>query len=171
MSQQKIKRRTRKIILKNALPADKSLLTEAEIKEVILRIKTRLWPTLKQRKAPRSCRKCRLIRFCKIIEPNLICPWPNKKRRLMKEETKEPTLKICIVTSGKTGIEDKGETFVVLKGEELIERFKNILNKLGRKRAIKFALSHGEIVDEPKDSAELILGEETVCWDLMPRSE
>lgn len=86
----------------------------------------------------------------------------------MKEKQKESTLKIYIITTGESGPQDKREVLVELKSEELIDRFKNVLNKQGKKRAIKFVLSKGKILNQPKDSAELILTEDTVHWDLMP---
>lgn len=85
----------------------------------------------------------------------------------MKEEQKESSLKIYIVTTGESGSEDKKEVLVELKSEELIERFKRVLDKQGKKRAIKFALSKGKILDKSSDSAQLILTEDSISWDLM----
>lgn len=169
MAIREIKRRTRKIILKkSALAVDNAGFSDEDIATLILRIKTSLWPILRQRKAPKHCGKCRLIRFCKIIKQDLICPWPNMNReKFMKEEQKELSLKIYIVTAGESGSEDKKEVLVELKSEKLIERFKRVLDKQGKKRAIKFAMSKGEILDEPRDSAQLILTEDSVSWDLM----
>ena len=86
----------------------------------------------------------------------------------MNEEQKESSLKIFITTHGESNAEEKKEVLVMLKGEGLIEKFKRVLNTQGKKRAIKFALSKGEVLNQPKDIAELILSEDAVCWDLMP---
>jgi hypothetical protein len=78
----------------------------------------------------------------------------------MKEEQKESVLKIHINTNSQN-------TFVALKGDELIEQLKRILNRQGSQQAIIFALSKGEQADSSEDGVQLILTEKTAHWDLM----
>jgi len=46
-----------------------------ELDYLIAKIKENYWPNFKDNDIPQHCGLCPIFRFCKLINPELICPW------------------------------------------------------------------------------------------------
>lgn len=79
------------------------------------------------------------------------------------------SLTIHIIVSTKKGGADKQSFFVTLDETGYINRFRRILSRRTRDKAIVFALSKGRIVDPDKtrEPVRLKLTRDNTFWDLM----
>jgi len=53
----------------------KNNLQDQEIDYLISKIKQLYWPRLKAKRIPNHCGLCELFKICKLVNPELICPW------------------------------------------------------------------------------------------------